>query len=76
MSKTRKAIGTIRKLGIEGGVWALITDAGDTIELLDAPEALLRNGARAEVELDRDGADVTIGMTGASGRVRAHRFLD
>jgi hypothetical protein len=75
MGRTRKARGTIQKLGIEGGVWALVTDAGETIELIDAPTELLRTGARAEVELDREGVDVTIGMTGASGRVRSYRIL-
>ncbi|MDQ3032110.1 MAG: hypothetical protein M3Y87_06820 [Myxococcota bacterium] len=75
MGKTRKAQGTVRQLGIEGGVWALVTDEGETIELLDAPPGLLKNGARAEVELDGENADVTIGMTGASGHVRSHRIL-
>lgn len=70
---TRK-VGTVRKLGLEGGVWALVTDAGETIELIGAPDGLKRDGARAEVELDSKGADVTIGMTGASGRVRSFKI--
>lgn len=75
MARTRKAQGTVRKLGIEGGVWALVTDEGETIELIEAPDALKKNGARAEVELESEGAEVTIGMTGAAGRVRSHRIL-
>lgn len=75
MGATRRVMGTIRKLGIEGGVWALVTDEGDTIELIEAPAELCQNGRRAEVELDREGAEVTIGMTGAAGRVRSHRML-
>jgi hypothetical protein len=75
VGKTRKATGTVRKLGIEGGVWALVTDGGETIELIDAPAELLRNGAHAEVELTQEGADVTIGMTGAAGKVRSFRIL-
>lgn len=75
MGATRRAQGTIRKLGIEGGVWALVTDEGETIELIDAPDELRQNGRRAEVELDREGAEVTIGMTGAAGRVRSHKLL-
>lgn len=68
---------TIRKLGIEGGLWALVTDAGDTIELLDAPEALRRDGLRAEVEGERD-ADtaVTIGMVGDVVRVTRWKAID
>lgn len=68
--------GTIRKIGLEGGVWALITDEGRQVELLDAPEALKKNGARAEVEGDRKGADVTLGMLGDAIRVRSFRLLD
>lgn len=75
MGGTRKAVGTVRKLGIEGGVWALVTDSGETIELLGAPDALLSDGARAEVELDAKSADVTIGMTGASGRVKSFKIV-
>lgn len=62
--------GTVRKLGLEGGLWALVTDAGETWELLEAPAELKSNGLRAEVELSHRGADVTIGMVGKSGRVR------
>ncbi|MBX3247560.1 MAG: hypothetical protein KF901_10325 [Myxococcales bacterium] len=69
--------GTIRKLGIEGGLWALVTDAGETVELLDAPEALRRDGLRAEVEGARDaGAEVTIGMVGDVIRVTGWRPID
>jgi hypothetical protein len=74
-TQTRKAKGTIQKLGIEGGVWALVTDEGESIELIDAPAELLRSGVRAEIELDTKSADVTIGMTGASGHVRSFRML-
>jgi hypothetical protein len=73
LGATRRAEGTIRKLGIEGGVWALVTDSGEQIELLDAPAGLQKNGARAEVELEKhDGA--SIGMVGASGKVRSFKL--
>ena len=75
MGATRKASGTVRKLGLEGGVWALVTDGGETIELIGAPDGLKKDGARAEVELDGKDADVTIGMTGASGRVRSFKIV-
>ena len=65
----------MRKIGVEGGVWALVTDAGETIELVDAPSELTKNGVRAEVEVDSTGADVTVGMVGAAGRVRGYRVL-
>lgn len=68
--------GTIRKIGIEGGVWALITDDGKQIELIDAPEGLKKNGARARVEADGKRVDVSIGMLGAAVRVKSFELLD
>ncbi len=68
--------GTIRKIGLEGGVWALITDDGAQIELIDPPAELKKNGARAEIVGDRKGVDVTIGMLGDAVRVKSYRFLD
>lgn len=76
MGKVRRARGTVRKLGIEGGVWALVTDAGEAIELIDPPLELRQSGRRAEVEIDGQHADVTIGMVGAAGRVRSYSLLD
>lgn len=71
MTNTTTVRGTIRKIGIEGGVFALITDEGKQIELIDPPAALQKNGARAAVVLDRTNADVTIGMIGDAARVRS-----
>jgi len=72
MSKLR---GTVRKLGLEGGVWALVTDEGQTVELVDPPADLASDGKRAEVEADRTNADVTIGMVGDAVRVKSWRAL-
>lgn len=72
----KKVRGTIRKIGIEGGVWALITDDGLQVELIDCPEELKQSGKRAEVEGDRKNADVTIGMLGDAMRVKSYRFID
>lgn len=71
MTKTTTVSGTVRKIGIEGGVYALITDDGKQIELIDPPAALQKNGARATVVLDRTNADVTIGMIGDAARVKS-----
>jgi hypothetical protein len=68
-------VGTMRKIGLEGGIWACVTDAGTSWELLGAPDAMKQNGLRVEVELDGRNADVTIGMMGRSGRVRGWRAL-
>ena len=68
--------GTIRKIGIEGGVWALITDAGRQVELIEPPEALRHDGTRAEIEPDSDRpVDVSIGMIGRAVRVKSFKVL-
>lgn len=68
--------GTIRKIGVEGGVWALITDEGEQIELIDAPDELKRNGARAEIGADAERVDVSVGMVGRAVRVKSYQLLD
>ena len=67
--------GVVRKIGLEGGVWALVTDDGTVVELVDAPAELLVDGLRAEVTGTKQGADVTIGMVGASMRVTRFKRL-
>ena len=67
--------GTVRKLGLEGGLWALVTDDGRSIELVDLPESLKRDGARARVTGDSSSAEVTIGMVGDAVRVRSFTLL-
>lgn len=66
--------GTIQKIGLEGGLLALVTDAGESFELLDPPHEL-RPGARARLELDMRGADVSIGMIGQAARVTKYEIL-
>lgn len=67
--------GTIRKLGLEGGLWALMTDDGETIELIDPPKALQKNGQRARIRGSRDDAEVTIGMVGDAMTVDDYELL-
>jgi len=68
--------GTIRKIGIEGGVWALVTDDGAQVELIDPPEGLRQNGARAEVTPDGDRpVEVSIGMMGRAVRVKSFKLI-
>lgn len=42
--------GTIEKKGFGWGTWALVTPAGDTYELKDAPKKLLQEGVRVKVK--------------------------
>ncbi len=63
--------GTIRKLGLEGGLWALITDDGKTVELIDPPSGLRQDGMKVEVEADAQAKpDVSIGMVGDAVTVK------
>jgi hypothetical protein len=69
--------GTIRKIGIEGGVWALVTDDGRQVELIDPPAELKKNGARAEIEADESKpVDVSIGMLGQAVHVKRFKLLE
>jgi len=69
------AEGTIRKLGLEGGLWALITDDGKTIELIDPPSALQKDGVKARIRGSRDEAEVSIGMVGDAMTVESFELL-
>lgn len=65
------------KIGIEGGVWALVADDGTQVELIDPPAGLKKNGVRARIEPDADNpVDVSIGMVGRAVRVRSFTLLD
>ncbi len=66
--------GTIQRVGLEGGLVALVTERGESFELLDPPAALVP-GVRARLELDTEGADVSIGMIGQAARVRSFELL-
>lgn len=68
--------GTVQRLGLEGGLWALRLDDGALVELVDPPEALRSAGRRVEVEGTRRDAEVTVGMLGDAVVVTTHRDLD
>jgi hypothetical protein len=42
--------GTIEQKGFGFGTWALVTEAGETYELKDAPDALCQERAKAKVK--------------------------
>jgi len=67
--------GTVRKLGLEGGLWAVVTEEGQSVELIDPPADLQKDGQRVEIEADRSGADVTVGMVGDAVRVKSFKKL-
>ena len=70
MSTTLTVVGTIQKVGLEGGLLALITESGESYELLGATSDL-KPGMHVEAVLETRGADVSIGMIGKSARVKS-----
>lgn len=57
--------GTIQKLGLEGGLWALVKDDGSQVELIDPPAELRQQGRRARLlKVRRETAEVSVGMVG------------
>lgn len=69
-----KVVGTIQKVGLEGGLLALITEAGESYELLGAAGDL-KPGLRVEAVLETRHADASIGMIGRSAHVKSFRVL-
>jgi len=67
--------GVVRKLGLEGGLWALATDDGAMVELIGPPTDLCVSGLRVEVVGDRREAEVSIGMVGDAVRVVSFHAL-
>ncbi len=53
----------------------MITEDGTSVELIDPPEGLKRDGARARVEGKRDEAEVSIGMVGDAIVVTSFEIL-
>lgn len=66
--------GTIRKLGLEGGLWALIGDDGQQYHLVDAPEKLKQDGLRVEVTGEQP-KGASIAMLGATLSVNSFRAI-
>ena len=61
-------VGTIRKLGIEGGLWALIGDDGQQYHLVEAPADIKKDGLRVKVVGDEP-KGASIAMIGSMLRV-------
>jgi hypothetical protein len=63
-------VGTIRKLGVEGGVWALIGDDGQQYHLVDAPAAIRKDGMHVEIK-GETAKGASIAMIGSMLRIRS-----
>lgn len=69
MAKIR---GKVRRVGLEGGLWALYGDDGQQYHLVDAPEGLKTEGLRVEIEGEVP-SGASIGMVGSILKVRSYR---
>ncbi|MFT5355717.1 MAG: hypothetical protein ACI9KE_002936 [Polyangiales bacterium] len=68
--------GTIQKLGLEGGLWALVKDDGSQVELIDPPAELRQPGRRARlVKVRRETAEVSVGMVGDAVEVVSFEWV-
>ncbi|NOY91297.1 MAG: hypothetical protein GXP55_08810 [Deltaproteobacteria bacterium] len=67
--------GKVRKLGLEGGLWALATEDGQMVELVAPPAELCSAGLQVEVVGERRCAEVSIGMLGDALRVVSFRVV-
>ncbi len=67
-----KFVGTIRRLGLEGGVWGFISQDGEQYHLVDAPENLRQDGLQVEIE-GEIAKGATIAMVGSILRVHSFR---
>jgi len=67
-----KVRGTVRRLGLEGGLWALLAKDGQQYHLVDVPEGLKHDGLEVEVDGETlQGA--SIAMIGSVLKVRSFR---
>lgn len=66
--------GKIQKLGLEGGLWALLSDEGQQYHLVDPPAALKQDGLRVEVE-GEEPKGASIAMIGSMLAVRSFKKI-
>ena len=60
-----KVRGRVMRSDLEGGVWVLHADGGETYQLSGGGSDLLRDGVEATIEGTVDGAMASIGMMGS-----------
>jgi len=63
--------GTIRRSDLEGGVWQLAGEDGETYELEGSDPLLAQEGAKVEIDGSVDKGVMSLTMTGPRLKVRA-----
>ncbi|MGF1480117.1 MAG: DUF5818 domain-containing protein [Cyanophyceae cyanobacterium] len=67
--------GKIERKGIGAGTWALVTEAGETYELTNAPQPLRQPQAKVRVEGNIRQDVMTVAMIGPVLEVRSYEVL-
>lgn len=70
-----KLTGKVALRDLEGGIWVLEADDGQTYELAGADRKIKKDGQRVEVEGAIHSRAATVGMVGPVLSVRSYRFL-
>jgi hypothetical protein len=70
-SRMAKYRGTIRRSDLEGGHWQLEADDGKTYVLEDAPDDVVKDGVRAEIDGKVDEGVMGFAMTGPTLKVKS-----
>jgi hypothetical protein len=68
--------GKIEKKEFGFGTWALVTEEGQTYELMDAPEELCQSQAKVKVEGQIRKDVMTIAMIGPVLQVKSFELVD
>ena len=68
--------GTIEHKDIGIGVWALVTDSGETYELKDAPDELQKPNLKVQVRGEVRDDVMTFAMIGPVLKVQSFEVLD
>ena len=67
--------GTVVKSELEGGVWLLKTDSGNTYELNNANESILKEGLKVSIDGQIQKDMVSFAMMGPILSVKNHKLI-
>ena len=67
--------GTIEKNDLEGGIWTLIAEDGETFMLDGGDAALFRDGLKVRITGDETHDVMGIGMVGSFFKVKEYKIL-
>lgn len=71
----KKYNGTVTKSDLEGGVWLLKTDSGETYELKGASESILKEGLKISIDGQVQRDMMSFAMMGPVLSVKSHKLI-